>query len=500
MTIHRSPDEFARKRYDVAVVGGGIYGGMVALEAVFRGLKPLLLERDDFGAATSFNNLRTIHGGLRYLQSADLRRHRQSVRERRWFLASFPDFVRPIACMMPLYGRGLKRPSILRLALAANDVLSLRRNAGLPDERHIPAGRVLSAAQTKERFLRVNERNLQGAALWYDGAVPDSQRLIIELMRWAAEYGADILNYTEVLALESKNGRVAGVRAVDRNAGTEYTFDAPVVVNAAGPWAPRLAGRLLGSRQDWSWPSLAWNVLIDRPALSGAALAVTPPGPGAATYFAHPWKGRILVGTGHAEWTGSIDEPVPSARQLGAMLDGINAAVPGLDIGFGDVERVFAGLLPAAAPGSPEIARHPVVVDHARRDGMAGLFSVAGVKFTTARLVAATTLDRIFGGSRNTPRRELPRPAARRQWTRDRLGGTAGGSQWTGGIERLVRNESATNLRDIVFRRTDFWEDPEYANEVAPRISDIFAWPEGRIEEELALLARELDSNWSPDP
>jgi glycerol-3-phosphate dehydrogenase len=124
--ITRDPVGAVRGRYDLIVVGGGIYGVMILLEASRRRLNALLVERDDFGGQTSFNSLRIIHGGLRYLQTLDLHRFRESVSERQWFLRTFPDLIRPLPCLMPLHGDGLRRPPVLRAALAANDFLSSR--------------------------------------------------------------------------------------------------------------------------------------------------------------------------------------------------------------------------------------------------------------------------------------------------------------------------------------------------------------------------------------
>ena len=146
--IARRPEERAARPYDLVVIGGGIHGVALAFEAARRGYRPLLLERHDFGGGTSWSNLRIIHGGLRYLQSMDLRRFRESVAERRWFLQHFPDLIRPLPCLMPLYGHGLKRPGFLRLALAANDLLGLHRDRGLDEGVRLPRGRVLSAGET----------------------------------------------------------------------------------------------------------------------------------------------------------------------------------------------------------------------------------------------------------------------------------------------------------------------------------------------------------------
>ena len=163
--IERTLPAASCDEYDLVIVGGGVYGAALCLEAARRGLRPALLERDDFGGATSWNSLRIVHGGLRYLQSLDLHRFRESVAERKRWIVDFPDLVRPLPCLMPLYGDGMHRPMVLRAALVLNDALSAGRNRGTRPDRNLLSGRVLSAAQTVERFPRVRGDGLKGAAL-----------------------------------------------------------------------------------------------------------------------------------------------------------------------------------------------------------------------------------------------------------------------------------------------------------------------------------------------
>ncbi len=167
------------------VVGGGIYGACVLLEAARRGLRGVLLERGDFGGATSWNSLRILHGGLRYLQTCDLTRFRESVCERRWYCRHFPELIKPLACMMPLYGRGLRRPAAMRTALALNDRLSWDRNHGVHEQLHLPVGGILDARRTVEMFPEAERSGLQGGGLWYDAQMTHSQRVLIDILHWA---------------------------------------------------------------------------------------------------------------------------------------------------------------------------------------------------------------------------------------------------------------------------------------------------------------------------
>lgn len=470
---------------------------MLAVQATARQLRPLLLECDDFGGRTSFNSLRIIHGGLRYLQTMDLPRYVESVRERRWFLSEFSEFVQPLGCLMPLYGRGLKRKSVLRIALWLNDILSAGRNSGLPEANRLPDGRVVTTDEVGRMFPGVDRSGLKGGALWYDAALPDTPRVMIESMHWATRYGADCLNYMDVRGLEADAGRVTGVRASDQATGADYTFSAPVVINATGPWSDLLANRLGLDREPMFPPSLAWNLLMDQPAPSEHALALIPKRPGAPTYFVHPWKGRLLVGTGHAAWSGEVSEPMPTAEQVQHMLDDLNLAMPQLDLRPDGIQRILAGYLPTSRAGSAELSVRPVIRNHGRDDGIQGLFTVIGVKFTTASDIACQALDLIFGKASNSVS-GFARPDSRSDWQfggRVDLANRAVVDAALNRLRSLITDESVVHLDDLISRRTDLWEYPELARELAPSICELFAWDERRRSDELARLDRTLDQS-----
>lgn len=459
--IHRDPAGFAAEPHDLIVVGGGIYGAMLALEATRRGLRPLLLERHDFGGATSWNSLRIAHGGLRYLQTLDLRRFRESVGERRWLLATFPDLVRPLPCLMPLYRDGLRRPSVLRVALAVNDALSTRRNDGLPAAQWLPKGVVLGVSETSHRFPAAIPDGLCGAALWYDGVITSSQRLLIEVLRWAAAAGARPLNYVECTGLLRANGRVTGVRARDHRSGQDLEFRAPLVINAAGPWCAEIAAGAGPRVPGLFRPSLAFNVLLDRTPPAETALAVTPRRRGARTYFMYPWQGRILAGTYHAPWFGATDNPVPDEGLIMTFLGDLNEAVPAMNLRRADVIRILSGLLPASVDGGDSLAVREVVHDHGAHGGLGGVYTVSGVKYTTARLVAEKALRRILGDpparsglERPAPEENLDAEAMIRLMETDRPRALAS-------IARITRDEAVLHIDDLLLRRTDWGMVPQ---------------------------------------
>lgn len=375
----------AARPWDLVVVGGGIQGIALTLEAAERGMATLLVERDDFGQATTGNSLRILHGGLRYLQRLDLPRFRESVGERRWFLQSFPDLVSPLPCLMPLYGppRGgwLRRPAVLRAALAVNDLLSA--------DREIPRGKILSPAETVALFPGVDREGLRGGALWHDAVIASPDRLIQELLRRVAGSGAQALDRAEAVGLRVEDGRVVGVTIADRETGERFEIMAGAVANCAGPWIRSLARRFDRDAPELFEPLLAFNLLLDRQPPSPAALAVAAPGPGAQTWFLVPCEGKLLAGTAYAP---AVGEAGPDEEQIGEFLRDFNAALPGLDFRPEEIVRVLWGRLPAGAAGSTVPASRPVILDHGRHQGPRGLVSVSGVKLTTARVVARKAL------------------------------------------------------------------------------------------------------------
>lgn len=497
VSLVRDPRGAAAASYDLLVVGGGFYGAMLTLEAARRGLSVLLVERDDFGGATSWNSLRIVHGGLRYLQSLDLSRYRGSVAERRWFLRHFPDLVEPLPCLMPLYdparGGRLRRPAALRLALALNEALSRSRNEGLRPDREVPAGRIVDAAETVRLFPAVERPGLLGGALWYDAVMPDSHRVLVEALRWAHRCGARTLNYAEAVGLRMDAGRVTGLHAVDRETGESLELRGRAVVNCAGPWSRELAGRLDRDLPQLFRPLLAFNVLLDREPPAPMAVAVTEGKTGRGkkpqTWFLLPWKGRVLAGTAYVATTGGSGPGAPPDETAVAnFLAALNAAVPGWNVRASEVLRVCHGWIPAEAAGSDEPAGRPILHDHGSNGGPQGLFSASGVKLTTARAVAETTLARLYErlpapGWIGRPDADPPLAledflnlAARdREAARNHMRG-------------LVERQSVIHLEDLLLRRTDWGMHPE--GTVAARLCTSLGWSAGRARPGLRAAGR----------
>ncbi|UCH93503.1 MAG: FAD-dependent oxidoreductase, partial [Candidatus Aminicenantes bacterium] len=484
--IARDLEKCSQESYDLIIVGGGIYGIMLSFEAVRRNLRPLLLERNDFISATSLNHLRTLHGGVRYLQSMDLHRFRESVSERKWFLKYFRQFVNVMPCLMPLYGKGLYRNSIFRIGLLLNDILSSGRNISVDKERHLPNGKVIGPQKTREIFPAVDNRGLTGSALWYDANVEEYQRLMMELLKLAVTSGAKALNYVDVGALLKERDCVMGVQAVDEETGKAYEFKAPVVINAAGPWCREVAAAL---DRDYvplfKKRLLVWNVLFNKEALSAHALGLTPTKGGGHNYFFHPWKNRLLIGTGEAVVEKSNTETTVPENEMEKFIKDINTMVPGLKITETDIQRVYSGILPAEENGT--MTKREKILDHSTNGGPKGLFTISGIKFTTSRRVADKTLNRVFPKAKKNPhekileKMEIKNISFHYDWD-------SPNEKDLSLLKEIVENESVLHLSDLILRRTSLGDHPGRAVKILPTIKPIFDWDDKRWEIEIDRL------------
>lgn len=490
--IERNVKKCSEESYDLIIVGGGIYGIMLSYEAARRHLRSLMLEKNDFSSATSLNHLRTVHGGFRYLQKFDIKRFRESVGERKWFLKYFPQFVHKMPCLMPLYNKGVYRTYILRPGLLANDMLSFYRNFSVKKERHLPNGKILSPRRAREIFPGVDGEGLKGSAVWYDANVEEYQRLIMELLKVAVTSGAAALNYMKVKELlkEKEKNNVIGVRAKDEENGQEYEFKAPIVINAAGPWCRDVAN--LFDRDHvplFKKRLLLWNVLFNREALSDYALGLMPIKGKGHTYFFHPWKNRLLVGTGEVVVQKSERETNVPQKEMEHFIEDINRMAPQLKITEVGIQRVYSGILPAEENG--KLSNREVIFDHATENGPKGLFSISGVKFTTSRLVADKTLTRIFPKARKQPHEKILEQMQNRNISFD-YDWEPSTKEDLNLLKDIVENESVLHLSDLLLRRTSLADHPERAINILPEIRPIFDWDDKKWGIEVKKLKEEL--------
>jgi glycerol-3-phosphate dehydrogenase len=401
--------QLSRQSYDVLIIGGGIYGACVAWDAALRGLSVALLEKGDFGHATSSNTLRIIHGGLRYLQHGDIRRMRQSTYERTVFTRIAPHLVHPLPFLIPTYGNSMRGKGIFSLALFLYDLIAVDHNGSEDPQRRLPRGRIVSREECLGLFPDVDKTGLTGAAILYDCQMSSSERLVLSFIRSAVGAGAEIANYVEVAGLIKEGTRVTGVKARDVFTGDDLDIHAKVVVNSTGPWLDRILSSLNGHRPRRKMVlSKAFNLLLKRQLVPQYAVGVYGRGPfrdrdailskGYRLYFITPWRNRSLIGTVHLPHESDPDHIEVHETEIDDFLDEINQAYGAANITRGDVCLVYKGLLPASGykGDKVQLVKNCRVCDHEKEDGVGGLISVVGVKFTEARHVAERTVDLVF--------------------------------------------------------------------------------------------------------
>ncbi|MGL5082082.1 MAG: FAD-dependent oxidoreductase [Microcoleaceae cyanobacterium] len=399
--MKRSLVALTRQVYDILVIGGGIYGACVAWEASLQGLSVALVEQADFGGATSANSLKTIHGGFRYLQNADIKRMRESIYERRALMQIAPHLVHPLPVLVPTYGHGMKGKEILKIALALNDIISFDRNRLSDEQKHIPRGRVISRQHCQSALPGIRPEGLTGGAMFYDGQVYNSERLTLAFLHSASQAGANVANYVKVTGLLRQGNQVIGVQAQDELEGNQFEIQAKIVINTSGPWLDQVAG-LLDKQSAKPSPVLAqaMNLVTTRPLFETYAVGL--PGSsevGSRFLFIAPWRGRSIVGTWYGVYRGDPDQFKLTEVQIQEFIDQVNLTYPGARLNREDVAWVHGGLLPCdgveSDTGEPKLAKHYRIHDHAK-DGCPGLISVVGVKYTTARDVAQKVVQQIY--------------------------------------------------------------------------------------------------------
>jgi glycerol-3-phosphate dehydrogenase len=404
--MQRIPSEFATKHYDLAVIGGGIYGAWAAWDAALRGLKVLLVEQKDFASATSANSQKIIHGGLRYLQHADFIRMRESIRERRNLLRVAPHLVHSQPCLVPTHGYLIHSKLAMRVALKLNDLISFDRNRGLGIGKAIGNGQILSKDQVLHFCPGLDQKRLTGAALFYDAQVHNSERLLLAILHAATEAGADLANYTQVTGFVQEGSRVRGLEVTDCLSGEQHEISARMVLNCSGPWLNELIRLHKGLQPVTPQRLFKATILVTRPIVEMAVGVSAEDGytdddalidKGYRFFFITPWRNTSLVGTFYDAFDGDPASASITEEDIRQALAVINAAYPLAKLTRADVRFGYCGLLPRGDNGETaaniQYAKHYQIYDHTQTDKIDGLISILGVKYTTARDVAEKAID-----------------------------------------------------------------------------------------------------------
>jgi len=391
------------EQFDVVVIGGGITGAGVALDAASRGYSVALLERDDFSQGTSSRSSKMVHGGLRYLQNFDLGLVREALLERQLMVHLAPHLVYPTPYLVPTLGDD-RRDLRVGIGLNAYDVMATSRigRGRAQREEHGDEGefwspdrhRTISGEEAAALSPALEPLEPKSAYLFYDCQTDDS-RLVLTILGEAERFGAVLLNGAEVTEILDEGGRATGVAATESESGERLTVLASNVVNATGVWADRIRPDEILTEEEIPRiaPSRGTHITLSTEDLPVGDAAFVVPAGDDRTVMILPWYGRAMIGPTDNDYDGDIDYVPPSDGDIHYLLDAVNDYL-GLELTPDRITGAFAGVRPLISAGDPRKS-----VDISRKaelyETSSGMLTITGGKLTTWRRMAEMTVDRI---------------------------------------------------------------------------------------------------------
>ncbi|MEM6612249.1 MAG: glycerol-3-phosphate dehydrogenase [Cyanobacteria bacterium P01_C01_bin.72] len=400
--------QIQRTEYDVIVIGGGINGAGVARDAAIRGLKTIIVDKNDFASGSSSWSSRLIHGGLRYLEYFEFPLVRESLKEREVLLRTAPHLVSPLQLTIPIY-RDRSRPYWkIWAGMILYDIFSF--------DKTLPVHRMLPKAKFQQLFRSLDADNLAGGSQYYDGQITLAERLCLENIISAQNAGAVALNYMEVTELSLKDDRIKNVVCKDKLTGESVTISGTedaVVINTAGPWIDQVCQRgkkggqqvVIGDAKKNGGTKGSHIIVEEFPGAPGSTLYVEAKSDG-RPFFIIPWLGKYLIGTTDLVYKDDIDNIKADDAEIDYLLQETNSVITTANLKRNDVKFTYSGVRPlpnseGKKPGS--ITRKHIIFDH-RKEGVNNLFSLIGGKLTTYRNVGEEMVDAIFKRMKRSPK------------------------------------------------------------------------------------------------
>lgn len=483
------------RKWDLLIIGGGATGLGTAIEAASRGYETLLVEQGDFSQGTSSRSTKLVHGGVRYLQQGNVSLVLEALKERGRIRRNAPHLVHNLPFVVPNYDWW--EGPFYGIGLRLYDMLAGKHGFG--------CSKSLSREETLERLPTIETRGLRGGVIYYDGQFDDA-RLAIHMALTAADQGAVIINYLQVVSLIKKEGVVAGVEAVDLESGREYTLRAKVVINATGVFSDAVRRMDDPGAVDMIAPSQGVHIVLERSFLPGDTAILVPHTDDGRVLFAIPWHGRVVVGTTDTPVKKVLLEPCPLASEVEFLLEHA-ARYLTKDPAKSDILSAFAGLRPLVS--TSEVQNTAAISrDHTIHISNSGLLTIAGGKWTTYRRMAEDAVGQaavlaqleerpsvtralnihgfhqqaaqfgslqVYGSDAYALRKITAGDPALAKVLHPRLPVTAVEVVWA------VRCEMARTLQDVLARRTRaLLLDAAASMEIAPQVAGLMALEMGR--------------------
>jgi len=535
--VKRDLSRLSNEQFDLLIIGGGATGCFTARDAALRGLKVALIEKSDFAAATSAHNSKLVHGGLRYLQNGEFGLVRESLRERRILQAIAPHLVRPLSFLLPLYGKGIGERLKLATGLTLYDLLAFDRGRLEDPALRPPAHRWLRREQAVMAEPVLAGDDLEGAFAYPDAQMFMPERIALENLIDAAAHGAALANHLGCGKLILREGKVIGAEATDSVSGALVKIRARAVLLAIGPWSDLFLEHVTGRPAAHKLVrSKGIHILVPNMTQSHAlTLQAADIKKGGGHFFVMPWRGHTLIGTTDTEFKGDPETLAVCEADVESFLSTINRYLPSAKLRREDVLFAYAGLRPMVADGAKGtygVSRRAELVNHAD-EGIDGLFSALGGKWTTSRALAQTVTDAVtakLGLKERCTTATTPLPGGRI----DRFESLVKGFEKTyPGISSLrhlahmygarlplllkgakltdlvplnvsgdvraqilfsVREEMALTLEDVVMRRTSIGQfgkpAPDLLTDLAAMMGAELGWSPARQQSEIEAVSR----------
>ena len=324
--MKRFIEDYRGEEYDLIVIGGGITGATVAYEAASRGLSVALIEKSDFGGATSAATSKMIHGGLRYLATNEFGLVRESLKERRVLTNIAPNFIHPASFLFAVYKKDKIPNYLMKIAMLLYELFSFDKNRLWDKSKKMPHHESVSAEQIEKLFPNALKEGLVGGQMYYDCSSHFPERFTLAFIKSAVKYGASVANYTKVedfITVESdKMKTVKGVKVMDVLSGKKYNINGKIVINCAGPWADILLDKVkkkTGNKElrRSEGIHIITKKLVDKHIFSGSTVL-------GKHFFLLPYRNHTIIGTTDKEFLGDPDDYKITKKAIVELLDDVN--------------------------------------------------------------------------------------------------------------------------------------------------------------------------------
>ena len=386
--LERYKEVDLQKEFDLIIIGGGINGCGIARDAAERGLKVLLLEKEDFGSGCSSAATRIIHGGLRYLEHLELYLVRESLRERELLLKNASHLVKPLEFCLPVYKDDKRGYWLIKLGMLAYDLLSF--------DKSLPWHRMLSYDDFALYEPEVNHEGLIGAAVYYDAQVTFPERICIENIIMAKNAGAIPINHAEVVGVQLSGDKVSAVNFIDNLTDKRHSVRGKVVINVSGPWVDEMLGLTERHLKKQIGGTKGSHIVVKRfPNGPRHALYVSAKSDG-RPFFIIPWQSYYLIGTTDIPYSGDLDKVSATNEEVDYLIKETNRVLSSVQITKEDILFTYAGIRPLPFLGSANPAattRRHIIFDHSN-EGISNFLSIIGGKLTTYRNLSEQVTDK----------------------------------------------------------------------------------------------------------